>query len=103
MCANRVVAGVRHSALRPIMRQRDTRQVTGAQLIDQLEGLALAIPWGSSPPSAPRHKEGRFSGLFLLALTKSYRLTTVRTAREIDRGGLITLFGFGGSMAAELE
>jgi hypothetical protein len=40
ICANKVVAGVRFSALLPTIRPQDTRQCTSAQSFDQLEGLA---------------------------------------------------------------
>jgi putative endonuclease len=50
LCANKVVAGVRRRTLLPTMRRQDARQSTRAQQIIQLEGLAVAIPWGSSPP-----------------------------------------------------
>ena len=50
MCANKVVAGVRWSALLPNIRSEDTRQFASAQQIKQLEGLAVAIPWGFESP-----------------------------------------------------
>ena len=54
ICANKVVAGGRFSTLVLNIRPQDTRQFTSAQRFDQLEGLAVAIPWGfESPPSAP--------------------------------------------------
>ena len=49
-CANKVVAGVRFSARLPEIRQVSTRQLASAQQIDQLEGLAVAIPWGFESP-----------------------------------------------------
>ena len=46
ICANKVVAGVRCSTLLPNIRPQDPRQFASAQQINQLEGLAVAIPWG---------------------------------------------------------
>jgi hypothetical protein len=46
ICANKVVAGVRWSRLQFRIRPQDTRQCASAQQINQLEGLAVAIPWG---------------------------------------------------------
>jgi hypothetical protein len=46
MCANRVVAGVRCSTLPLHIRSQTARQFSSAQHFNQLEGLALAIPWG---------------------------------------------------------
>ena len=53
MCANKVGAGERCRTLVPNIRPVDRCQFTSARQIIQLEGLAVAIPWGSSPPSAP--------------------------------------------------
>ena len=50
ICANKVVAGVRCSTLLPTIRPQSTRQFASAQQIDQLEGLAVAIPWGFESP-----------------------------------------------------
>jgi hypothetical protein len=50
ICANKVVACVRLSTLLPTIRLQDTRQFTSAQQINQLEGLAVAIPWGFESP-----------------------------------------------------
>ena len=50
ICANKVVAGVRCGTLLPYIRPQDTRQFATAQQICQLEGLAVAIPCGSSRP-----------------------------------------------------
>src|SRR5512138_3065806 len=50
ICANKVVACVRCSTLLPTIRLQDTRQFTSAQQISQLEGLAVAIPWGFESP-----------------------------------------------------
>ncbi len=50
ICANKVVAGVRCSTLLPNIRPQDTRQFASAQQINQLEGLAVAIPWGFESP-----------------------------------------------------
>ena len=50
MCANKVVAGVRCSALLPNIRPVNTRQFASAAQIDQLEGLAVAILWGHESP-----------------------------------------------------
>ena len=50
ICANKVVAGVRSSTLLLNIRPQDTRQFTSAQRFDQLEGLAVAIPWGFESP-----------------------------------------------------
>ena len=41
---------MRVSTLLLDIRQQDTRQFASAQQIDQLEGLAVAIPWGFEPP-----------------------------------------------------
>jgi hypothetical protein len=38
------------STLLPTIRLQDTRQFTSAQQINQLEGLAVAIPWGFESP-----------------------------------------------------
>jgi hypothetical protein len=54
ICANKVVAGVRVSTPLPNIRQQDTRQFASAQQIDQLEGLAVARPWGFESP-LPHH------------------------------------------------
>ena len=50
MCAKEVVAGVRCRTLLPNVRPQDTRQFTSAQHFHQLEGLAIAIPWGFESP-----------------------------------------------------
>ena len=50
MCANRAVAGVRSSSLRLSIRSRDPQQFASAHQIIQLEGLAVAIPWGFESP-----------------------------------------------------
>jgi hypothetical protein len=50
ICANKVVGGVRSSTLLPNIRAQETRQFASVQEINQLEGLAVARPWGSSPP-----------------------------------------------------
>ena len=50
MCAKKVVACVRCSALLPNIRPQKTRQIPSAQQINQLEGLAVAIPWGFESP-----------------------------------------------------
>ena len=55
ICANKVVAGVRCSTLLPNIRPQETRQFASAQQIDQLEGLAVAIPWGFESP-LPHHQ-----------------------------------------------
>jgi hypothetical protein len=49
-CANKVVVCVRLSTLLLNIRPLDTRQVTSEQQINQLEGLAVAIPWGFESP-----------------------------------------------------
>jgi hypothetical protein len=50
ICANRVVAGARCSTRLPNIRPQDVRQFTSSQQIGQLEGLAVAIPWGFESP-----------------------------------------------------
>ena len=55
ICANRVVACVRGTLL-PTIRPQDARQFASAQQINQLEGLAVAIPWGVEFP-LPRQKK----------------------------------------------
>ena len=50
MCANKVVAGVRSSALLLDARSQDTCGFASAQQIIQLEGLAVAISWGFESP-----------------------------------------------------
>jgi len=45
---------VRCSTLLPNIRQQDARQFASAQQINQLEGLAVAIPWGFESP-LPHH------------------------------------------------
>ena len=57
ICANEVVAGVHASTLLPGIRPVNTRRFTSAQQINQLEGLAVAIPSGfKSPlPHSPVH------------------------------------------------
>jgi hypothetical protein len=50
ICANRVVACVRHSTLLLNIGPQDTCQFTSAPQINQLEGLAVAIPWGFESP-----------------------------------------------------
>jgi hypothetical protein len=50
MCANKVGAGVRLSTLPPNIRPQDTRQFGSGKQINQLEGLALARPWGIESP-----------------------------------------------------
>ena len=50
MCAKQVVAGVRSSTLLLNIGQQDARQFASAQQINQLEGLAVAIPWGFESP-----------------------------------------------------
>ena len=54
ICANKVVACLGWSTLLPTIRLQDTREFTSAQQIDQLEGLAVAIPWGFESP-LPHH------------------------------------------------
>ena len=54
MCANKVVADVRCNTDLPDIRPQDTCQFTSAQEINQLEGLAVAIPWGFESP-LPHH------------------------------------------------
>ena len=63
ICANKVVAGVRCSALLPNIRSEDTRRFASALQINQFEGLAVAIPWGfESPlPHQPSLASGRVS------------------------------------------
>ena len=46
MCAKKVVAGARCSSVLPGNRQQDAQQIASAQRFCQLEGLAVAIPWG---------------------------------------------------------
>jgi len=41
---------VRYSTLLPNIRPQGARQFTSAQQIRQLEGLAVAIPWGFESP-----------------------------------------------------
>jgi len=50
ICANKVGACVRLSTLLLNIRPWDARQFTCAQQILQLEGLAVAIPWGFESP-----------------------------------------------------
>ena len=57
MCANKVGTGVRCSALLPNIRSEGTCQFASAQQINQLEGLAVAIPWGFESP-LPHHSVG---------------------------------------------
>ena len=47
---NKVVACVRCHPLLPTIRPQDARQSIPAQQISQLEGLAVAIPWGFESP-----------------------------------------------------
>ena len=54
ICANKIGTGVRCSALLPNIRSEGTRQFASAQQINQLEGLAVAIPWGFESP-LPHH------------------------------------------------
>jgi hypothetical protein len=44
MCANKVVAGVRYGADLLNIRPQDARESASAHQINQLEGLAVAIP-----------------------------------------------------------
>jgi len=48
--ATKVVAGVRSSTLLPNIRPQKTRQFASAPQINQLEGLAVARPWGFVSP-----------------------------------------------------
>ena len=50
ICANKVVAGVRSSTHLLNIRSWNPRQFATAQQICQLEGLAVAIPWGFESP-----------------------------------------------------
>ena len=50
ICANKVVAGGRLSALLARIRPADPRQFASAHQIVRLEGLAVAIPWGFESP-----------------------------------------------------
>ena len=50
ICANKVVAGARPSSLVRKICSQDSNKFARAHQIHQLEGLAVAIPWGSSPP-----------------------------------------------------
>ena len=54
ICANKVVACLRCSTPLLTIRPQDARQFTSAQHFDQLEGLAVAIPWGFESP-LPHH------------------------------------------------
>src|SRR6185503_12100181 len=54
ICANRVGACVRLSTLLRNIRPQDTLQFTRARDFNQLEGLAVAIPWGFESP-LPHH------------------------------------------------
>ena len=54
MCANKVVACVSCGTLLPSIRAQDARRFAAAQQINQLEGLAVAIPWGFESP-LPHH------------------------------------------------
>jgi hypothetical protein len=49
MCANKVVAGVRCRTPALTIRPQDTREFASARQINQLERLAVAIPWGFDP------------------------------------------------------
>ena len=54
ICANKVVACVRLSTLLRNIRPQDTLQFTRARDFNQLDGLAVAIPWGFESP-LPHH------------------------------------------------
>ena len=75
-CANKVVACVRLSTLLPNIRSQDARQFISAQQIDQLEGLAVAIPWGFESP-LPHH-------LFRQYLQGSFATLRLTEGREPD-------------------
>ena len=62
ICANKVVAGVRSSTLLLNIRPVDTRQLRSVQDFDQLEVLAVAIPWGFESP-LPHHSIRPLRGL----------------------------------------
>ncbi len=50
MCTNKVVAGVRFSAILPTICPQNTSQFTSAQQVNQFERLAVARPWGFESP-----------------------------------------------------
>ena len=57
ICANKIGTGVRVSTLLLNIRPVNMRQFASARDFDQLEGLAVAIPWGFEarvPPSQGR-------------------------------------------------
>src|SRR4029453_2039753 len=57
MRANKVGAGVRSSAHLLNIRSQNPRPFASVHPICQLEGLAVAIPWGfESPPYAPSNR-----------------------------------------------
>jgi hypothetical protein len=78
ICANKVVAGVRVSALQFRIRSQDTRQFASAQEFSQLEGLAVA---GLSPPFSAHHVAVRGHLLF----RPSYRDNRGAKLRALSR------------------
>jgi hypothetical protein len=54
ICANKIGTGVRVSTLLLNIRPVNMRQFASAREFDQLEGLAVAIPWGFESP-LPHH------------------------------------------------
>jgi hypothetical protein len=57
--ANKVVAGVHFSALLLTIGPQDTHPFTSARQIAQLEGLAVAIPWGFESPFRTNDEKGQ--------------------------------------------
>jgi hypothetical protein len=59
LCANKVGAEVCSSTLVPKIRQQDSREIASVHDFNQLEGLAVAIPWGFESP-LPHHSTRLF-------------------------------------------
>src|SRR5687767_15847649 len=78
ICANKVVACLRCSTPLLTIRPQDARQFTSAQHFDQLEGLAVAIPWGfESPlPHQPSLMDRASYGWQASELSNARRLST---------------------------
>jgi hypothetical protein len=67
VCANKVVDGVHCCTLPSNIRPQKMRQFASPQQIEQLEGLAVARPWGFDSPSAPKDERPSIYWAFLLS------------------------------------
>jgi hypothetical protein len=94
ICANKVNACVRLSTLLRNIRPQDTLQFTRGRDFNQLEGLAVAIPWGfESPlPQTNSRYEGSSLRAAILAIpTPAGLLNEAQPAFEFRDGAVLVL------------